>query len=316
MNDVYENILGLIGRTPIVKLKRLSRHFDSEIWLKLECFNPSGSVKDRIVLRIIEEAEKRGVLRPGDEIVEATSGNTGLSVMMIANVKGYPVTLIMPRELICGQRKMLELAGATLKFTLGSEVEMKRALRKAVELSKKPRVFMIGQHINEDNPLAHEWTTAEEIWEQTEGKVGVFVAGIGTGGTIAGVSRGLKRHNPQIKIVGVEPEEAALFSKGKRGEHHIEGIGDGMHPEVLDLQAIDRILTVSSREAFDTTIRLFREEGILGGISTGCNVCASMKVAEGLEEPNLIVTVAPDGMIKYTDQLHQYLKGEWKFPEK
>jgi len=314
MDNVYENIFGLIGRTPIVKLKRLTRHFNSEIWLKLECFNPSGSVKDRIVLRIIEEAEKRGDLRPGDRIVEATSGNTGLSVMMIANVKGYPVTLLMPQELICGQRKMLELAGAKLKFTPGPETEMKKALSEAVELSKKPGVFMVGQHINKDNPLAHELTTAVEIWEQTEGKVDVFVAGIGTGGTITGVARGLKKRNPRIKIIGVEPEEAALFSKGKRGEHHIEGIGDGMHPKVLDLQVIDRIVTISSREAFDMTIRLFREEGILGGISTGCNVCASMKVAGELKEPNLIVTVAPDGMIKYTDHLHQYLKGEWKFP--
>lgn len=314
MKNVYEDILGLIGRTPIVKLKRLSERFDSEVWLKLECFNPTGSVKDRIVLRIIEEGEKRGDLKPGDEIVEATSGNTGLSVMMIANVKGYPVTLLMPRELICGQRKMLELTGATLKFTPGPEVEMRRALKKAVDLSKNPGFFMIGQHINQDNPMAHELTTAEEIWEQTEGKIDVFVAGIGTGGTITGVSRGLKKHNPKIKIVGVEPEAAALFSRGKRGEHHIEGIGDGMHPEVLDLQTIDTILTVSSREAFDMTIKLSREEGIFGGISTGCNVFASIKVAEELEEPHLIVTVAPDGMIKYTDHLHRYLKGEWKFP--
>jgi cysteine synthase A len=315
MKNVYENVLGLIGNTPIVKLKRLSRNFVSEVWLKLEFFNPSGSVKDRIVLKIIEEAEKRGDLRPGYEIVEATSGNTGLSVMMIANVKGYPVTLFMPKDLICGQRKMLELAGAKLKFTPGPETEMRRALRKAVEMSKKPGVFMIGQHINEDNPLAHELTTAEEIWEQTEGKIDYFVAGIGTGGTITGVGRGLKKHNPQIKIVGVEPEEAALFSKGKRGKHHIEGIGDGMHPKVLDLQVVDKIMTVSSKEAFDMTLKLLREEGIAGGISTGCNVYAALKLAQELKEPKLIVTVAPDSMIKYVNHLHQYLTGEWKFPE-
>jgi len=314
VDNVYENVLGLIGRTPIVKLKRLSRHFNSEIWLKLEFFNPSGSVKDRIVFRIVEEAEKRGDLKRGDKIIEATSGNTGLSVMMIANVKGYPVTLLMPKELICGQRKMLELAGARLEFTPGTEVEMKKAVEKAIELSKKPGVFVVGQHINKENPWAHELTTAEEIWEQTEGKVDVFVAGIGTGGTITGVSRGLKRHNSKIRIVGVEPEEAALFSNGKLGEHHIEGIGDGMYPEVLDLKVIDRILTVSSRQAFDMTIKLFREEGILGGISTGGNVFAAMKVAQELKEPKLIVTVAPDGMTKYTDNLHRYVKGEWKFP--
>lgn len=315
MKNVYESVLGLIGNTPMVKLNRLCRDFASKIWLKLEFFNPSGSVKDRIVLKIIEEAEKSGYLRSGYEIVEATSGNTGLSVMMIANVKGYSVTLFMPRDLMSGNRKILELAGAKLKFTPGPETEMKRALKKAIKMSSKPGVFMIGQHINPNNPLAHELTTAEEIWEQTEGKIDYFVAGIGTGGTITGVGRGLKKHNPQIKIIGVEPEEAALFSSGKRGKHLIEGIGDGMHPKVLDLKIVDRIMTVSSKEAFDITLKLFREEGIAGGISTGCNVCAALKLAQELKEPKLIVTVAPDSISKYVDHLYQYLKGELRFPE-
>ncbi len=297
-----KSILDSIGNTPLVKLKNVATGY--EIFAKLEFLNPTGSIKDRIALYMIEDAERKGLLKPGYTVVEATSGNTGLAVALVATTKGYKSIFVMPEDLHSDQRKILEKIATELIFTPGPESEMRRAREKAEEIAyKNPDIIYLGQHKNPANPKAHEETTGEEIWSQMDGKIDAFVAGIGTGGTITGVSRALKKHNPNIWVVGLEPYESRTITKGEKGDHLIEGIGDGMIPEVLDMGVVDEVIAIRSREAIEMTKQLAREEGIYAGISSGCNVLGAVEIAKRLGKESRVATIMPDDIHKYLDML-------------
>ncbi len=304
---VVNNVLELIGETPLVRLNKVVEEGMAEVLGKLESFNPGGSVKDRICLNMVEDAEDKGILKPGSIIVEPTSGNTGIGLAMVAAVKGYKCILTMPETMSVERRYILASYGAEIVLTPGIE-GMKGAIKKAEEIIKTtPNSFMPQQFKNPANPAVHRRTTAKEILAATEGKLEAFVAGVGTGGTITGVGEFLKKEVPSIRIIAVEPETSPILSGGEPGPHKIQGIGAGFFPEVLNREIIDEIIPVGDDDAFHTTKRLAREEGLFVGISTGAAVFAALKVAGDLGKGKRIVVILPDTGERYFS-MEQYFE--------
>ena len=298
-NSISNNVIELIGNTPLVRLSRLVKPQTAQILAKLEYFNPGGSVKDRICLAMIEEAEDKGLLKKGATIIEPTSGNTGIGLAMISAVKGYKCVLVMSEAMSLERIYILKSYGAQVILTPAAE-GMDGAIKRAKKIIKKtPNSFMPHQFSNQINPEAHRKTTAVEIWEATNGNLDVFIAGVGTGGTITGVGEFLKEHNPDIKIIAVEPKNSPVLSGGKAGVHKIQGIGAGFIPEILNRDIIDSIILVSDEDAFRTSKLLAKEEGLFVGPSAGAAVWAALKVAEQLEKTKTIVTVLPDTGERY-----------------
>lgn len=296
---IASDITSLIGRTPIVRLARINPYEEVEVLAKLEFFNPGGSVKDRIAFNIIKKAEEEVKLKPGGTIVEASSGNTGIGLAMVAAVKGYRLILVMPETMSIERRKLLAAYGAEVVLTPG-EKRMQGAVEKAEELVKKNEgYFMAGQFDNPANPEMHYLTTGPEIWEDTEGRIDYLVAGAGTGGTLTGAGRFLKEKNPGLKVIAVEPLRSAVLSGEKPGKHGIQGIGAGFIPSVLERGIIDEIIKVDDEDAFNTSRRLAKEEGVLCGISAGAAVYAALKIAEKAKKGERIVVIIPDTGERY-----------------
>lgn len=297
---IYNSVCELIGKTPLVRLNNLTEGLEAEVVVKLESFNPLHSVKDRIGVAMIEDAEKRGVLKPGMTIVEPTSGNTGIALAFVAASKGYRCILIMPENMSLERRKILKALGAELILT-PAEKGMKGAVELAEKLVKENRdFFMPDQFRNPANPEIHRRTTAKEIWEDTDGKVDIVVAGVGTGGTITGVGEVLKSLKPSVRIVAVEPAKSPVLSGGEPGIHKIQGIGAGFIPEVLNTSIIDEIVRVTDEDAKDTARKLARLEGIFVGISSGAATWAALQIAKREENKGkLIVAILPDTGERY-----------------
>jgi len=294
-----KNILSSIGNTPMVEIKKLTSPDMAKILAKLESFNPGGSIKDRIALAMIEDAEQKGKLKPGSTIIEPTSGNTGIGLALVAAAKGYKVILTMPENMSEERKQILKFYGAQLILTPAAE-RMAGTIKKAEELLKNtPDSFMPQQFKNTANPEIHRKTTAKEIIEAANGKIDAFVAGVGTGGTITGVGEVLKKHNPSITIVAVEPAGSPVLSAGSPGPHKIQGIGAGFIPEVLNTKIIDQIITVADIDAFKTAKALNTEEEVSAGISSGAAMWAALKVAQKLGKNKTVVVVFPDGWDKY-----------------
>ncbi len=306
-NIIYDSILETIGMTPMVKLSKLSPEKGATIAAKIEFFNPGGSIKDRIALFMINDAEDKGLLKSGSTVIEPTSGNTGIGLAMVCAVKGYRLILVMPASMSVERRKLLKAYGAEFILTPPEE-GMDGSIRKAEELAKTNGYFMPMQFDNPVNSFAHEVTTAKEILNQTNGKLDAFIATVGTGGTFTGVVRKLKAELPNIKAIAVEPASSAVLSGGVAGPHKIQGIGAGFIPKVLDTDLIDEIIAVTDEDAYEMTQKLSVKEGILAGISSGAAVWASQKIAADLGTGKLVVTVLPD-----TGQ--RYLSTEGLFPE-
>ena len=296
---IYKNITELIGGTPLVEISGVEGQ-KARIAVKLEKSNPGGSVKDRIALAMIEDAEAKGVLKPGATIIEPTSGNTGVGLAWVGVAKGYRTILTMPETMSVERRNLLKAYGAELVLTPGPE-GMKGAIRKAEELrDATPGAVILGQFVNPANPAVHERTTGEEIWKDTDGEVSIFVAGVGTGGTVSGTGRTLKRHNPSVKVYAVEPATSPVLSGGAPGKHGIQGIGPGFVPQTYDAGTVDKVLTVSTEEAFESARFLSRKKGILVGISSGAAFHAAAELSRLPEnEGKLIVAVLPDTGERY-----------------
>ena len=296
---VYNSLTEIIGNTPLLKVKRFPGQ-KADILVKLEYFNPGGSVKDRIALEMIEDAERRGVLKPGATIIEPTSGNTGVGLAWVGRAKGYTVILTMPETMSQERRSLLKALGATLELTLGA-AGMKGAIARAEELrDNTPGAVILGQFTNPANPAVHERTTGEEIWRDTEGKVDIFVAGVGTGGTVSGTGRALKKHNPAVKVVAVEPASSAVLSTGIAGKHKIQGIGAGFEPATFDRSVIDEILPVADDDAIRSSRLLSAREGLLVGISSGASFSAALTLASRDENAGkTIVALLPDTGERY-----------------
>lgn len=296
---VANTITELIGETPLVKLNRLVGKDDADVYLKLEFFNPGSSVKDRIAISMVEAAEREGKLKPGATILEPTSGNTGIGLAMVAAAKGYRAILVMPETMSVERRNLLRAYGAEIVLTPGSE-GMGGAIRKAEEIAREhPDCFVPQQFKNPANVQAHRETTAEELLKQTGGKLDAFVAGVGTGGTVTGVGQVLKQHIPSVTIVAVEPEDSPVLSGGNPGPHKIQGIGAGFVPDILDTDVYDQIVAVSNSDSFYWARRLAREEGILGGISSGAAVSAALQIAKKLGKGKRVVAVVPSNGERY-----------------
>lgn len=304
MSNVYNNVTETIGRTPLVRLNRLVEGLEAEVLVKLEFYNPANSVKDRIGAAIIDAAEASGELTPGGTIVEATSGNTGIALAMVGAARGYRVVLTMPETMSAERRVMLRAYGAEIVLTPGA-AGMQGAVDKANEIvAERPGSILARQFANKANPQRHKETTAVEIWEDTNGKIDAFVAGIGTGGTVTGVGTVLKDHNPDITIIGVEPADSPLLTTGKAGPHKIQGLGANFIPEVLDRKILDEVLTVTSEDAVGMSRAMGVKEGILGGISAGANVKAALEVASRPEfKGKTIVTIVPDFGERYVSTI-------------
>jgi len=300
MSNLHGSILELVGRTPLVKIARLAEGLPATVAGKLESFNPCGSVKDRIALRMIEAAEADGKLTPGSVIIEPTSGNTGIGLAFVGAAKGYKVILTMPDSMSIERRNLLAMLGAEVVLTPGIE-GMPGAIVKAEELARStPNAFMPQQFENPANPEVHRQTTAEEIWADTDGAVDVFVAGVGTGGTLTGVGEVLKQKKPGVRVVAVEPEGSPVLSGGPAGPHKIQGIGAGFVPGVLNTDLFDEVIQVSNEDAAGTAVALARKEGILCGISAGANVWAALQLANRPENTGqLIVTIICDTGERY-----------------
>jgi cysteine synthase A len=296
-----KSILDVAGLTPMVELHRVKDGISARIAGKLEFFNPSQSVKDRILPFMVAEAERRGDLRPGMSIIEASTGSTGIATSMVGAAKGYPVVIVMPEGMSEERKKSILAYGAELVLTPGGESDVDLTLEKVEELkaASPGKFWEAGQFVNWDNVGAHERTTGPEIWEQTGGQVDIFVASQGTGGTLTGVARFLRERNPNVKIFAVEPEECPIIAGGEWGPHQIEGIGDGFIPDILDVDLLDGVVTVSSMDSIEMARRLAREEGILCGISSGCNVQAALKLAREYPEARTIVTMIVDTGLRY-----------------
>ncbi len=297
---IAKDITETIGNTPLVRLRKISKGLGADLIAKLESFNPLSSVKDRIGLAMIERAEREGKLKPGMTVIEPTSGNTGIALAFVCACRGYRVVLVMPETMSVERRKLLKALGAELILTPGNE-GMPGAIKKAEELVRKnPNYFMPQQFRNPANPEIHRKTTALEIWEDTDGKVDVVVAGVGTGGTITGCAQVLKKLKPSVKAVAVEPAESPVLSGGKPGAHKIQGIGAGFIPKVLNLKLIDEIIQVKSEDAGEMARRLAREEGILAGISSGAVLWAGVELAKRKENKGkMLVLILPDTGERY-----------------
>ncbi len=298
-----DNILELIGNTPLVKLNKLIDKRGANIFAKLESFNPGGSIKDRIALAMIEEAEKNGQLKTGGVIVEATSGNTGIGLALVAAVKGYRLILTMPENMSIERRNLLEVLGAEVVLT-PVETGMTGAINKAEELGWEKDYFIPRQFKNPANPGIHRQTTAYELWYQTMEEIDVFIAGVGTGGTITGVGEVLKRKKSSIEVIAVEPAGSAVLSGQKSGPHQIAGIGAGFIPELLNRKIVDRIFKVKDEEAIQTTRRLIKEEGLIVGISSGAVTFAALQIAKDLGKDKNIVTMFPDSGESYLSTIN------------
>ena len=302
MGNIYKGTLGLIGNTPLVEVVNVEKELGLEATLlvKLEYFNPGGSVKDRVALAMIEDAERRGILKPGAVIIEPTSGNTGVGLAWVAGVKGYKTILTMPETMSLERQNLLKAMGAQLVLTSG-EKGMSGAIEKANELrDSTPGAVILQQFENPANPEAHVRTTAEEIWADMDGQVDVFVAGVGTGGTLSGTGRGLKAHNPAVEIIGVEPDSSAVLSGDKPGLHKIQGIGAGFVPKTYDASVVDKVIRVADDDAIRTGRELSLQEGLLTGISSGAAVFAALQLARQPEYAGKnIVVLLPDTGERY-----------------
>lgn len=295
---MHESVLGAVGRTPLVRLRRVA---DGFLALKLEWFGASGSLKDRIYLRMIEAAERSGALRPGMTLLECSTGNAGAACAMIAAVKGYPCTVVMPAGMSEERKRLIAAYGATLELTPGGESDVDLSLQRleALRRAAPERYFVPAQFSNPENPNAHEQTTGPEIWEQTEGRVDAFIASQGTGGCVTGVGRFLRKQNPNVQLWVVEPEECAILAEGRWGPHGIEGIGDGFIPENLDCGPLTGVVTTTTAESIQIAQRLAREEGLFCGISSGCNVAAALRLKAAHPELGCVVTLANDTGQRY-----------------
>ena len=299
MTKIASSILDLVGHTPLVRLSRIeaSEHLPVRLLAKVESFNPAGSAKDRVALQMVEEAERDGRLRPGATIIEPTSGNTGVGLALVSALKGYHLILTMPDTMSPERRKLVAGYGAEVVLTPGAQ-GMKGAIGRAEALRDSiPGAIILQQFENPANPLAHYLTTGEEIWQDTEGRVDAFVAGIGTGGTICGTARRLKEYNKEIQIVGMEPASSAFLTTGKAGAHKIQGIGAGFVPGIYDASLVDEVLAVADDEAFEWGRRLAREEGILAGISSGAALRAAVELARrpGMDGKTIVVLLPDTG---------------------
>lgn len=290
----YQNILETIGNTPLVKINNIAPENRAEIYAKFEALNPSGSIKDRMALYMVKQAEKRGTLRPGATIIEATTGNTGIAFAMVAAIKGYRMIAVMPENMTMERRLMMEAYGAKIILTPANQGP-RAAIAKRDELNSRVKNSWIpGQFENIDNIKAHELDTAREIIKDTKGEIDAFVAGIGTGGTLIGIANALKKVNPKIIIVAVEPFESAVLSGNKEGHHNIQGIGEGFIPKLVNLRIIDKIEKVSTQEAINIARNIVREEGMLVGTSSGANLVASLRTARILGKRKTVITIFPD----------------------
>lgn len=302
MAKVYDSILDLVGKTPLVELKRIEEKegLQAKLIAKVESFNPAGSVKDRIAKAMIEDAEAKGLLKEGSVIIEPTSGNTGIGLAAAATVKGYRMILTMPETMSVERRNIVKAYGAEVVLTDGTK-GMKGAIEKADELAKEiPNSFIAGQFVNPANPATHKKTTGPEIWEDTDGEVDIFVAGVGTGGTITGTGEYLKEKKPEVKIVAVEPTSSPVLSEGVSGPHKIQGIGAGFVPETLNTSIYDEIIKVENEDAFETGKYLAAEEAILAGISSGAALYAAIQLAKREENKGkTIVVLLPDNGDRY-----------------
>ena len=302
---VGNSVADLVGKTPLVKMNRMTGSEDADVYLKLEYMNPGSSVKDRIALAMIEAAEKSGDLKEGSTIIEPTSGNTGIGLAMIAAAKGYKAVLVMPDTMSTERRNLLRAYGADLVLTPGAE-GMKGAIGKAEELAKQNGWFMPQQFNNEANPEVHRLTTGPEIADALD-RVDAFISGIGTGGTITGAGSVLKERFPEVQVIAVEPTDSAVLSGGKPGPHKIQGIGAGFVPKVLDTDIYDEIVLVTNDEAYDTARRAAREEGILGGVSSGAAIFAALQVAKKLGKGKKVVAILPSNGERYlSTPLYQF----------
>ena len=302
MSKIYTSADQLIGKTPLLELTHLEKELklEAKVLAKLEYFNPAGSVKDRIAKAMIDDAEAKGALKPGSVIIEPTSGNTGIGLASVAVARGYRIIIVMPETMSVERRQLMKAYGAELVLTEGAK-GMKGAIAKAEELAKEiPNSFIPGQFVNPANPAAHKATTGPEIWEDTDGQVDIFVAGVGTGGTITGVGEYLKSQNPNVKVVAVEPAASPVLSKGTAGAHKIQGIGAGFVPAVLDTKVYDEIIPVENEAAFATGKKVGKTEGVLVGISSGAAVWAAVELAKRPENKGkTIVALLPDTGDRY-----------------
>ena len=302
MSKVYTSVTELIGKTPLIELKNIEKKnsLNATVIAKLEYFNPAGSVKDRIAKAMIEDAEAKGVLKEGATIIEPTSGNTGIGLASVATAKGYRTILTMPETMSIERRNLLKAYGAEIVLTDGSK-GMSGAIAKAEELKNEiDGAVILGQFVNPANPATHFKTTGPEIWEDTDGKVDIFVAGVGTGGTLSGTGKYLKSQNPDVKVVAVEPETSPVLSEGHGGPHKIQGIGAGFVPETLDTQVYDEIVKVPNEAAFETANSIAKTEGILVGISSGASLWAALQLAQRPENAGkTIVAIFPDTGERY-----------------
>ena len=302
MANIYKGTLGLIGNTPLVEVVNIEKELGLEatVLVKLEYFNPAGSVKDRIAKAMIEDAEEKGLLKEGSVIIEPTSGNTGIGLAAIAAAKGYRIILTMPETMSVERRNILKAYGAELVLTEGAK-GMKGAIAKAEELAKEiPGGFIPGQFVNPANPAVHKATTGPEIWRDTDGKVDIFIAGVGTGGTVTGVGEYLKEQNPDIRVVALEPEDSPVLSEGRAGAHKIQGIGAGFVPDVLNTKIYDEVFKAPAQAAFETARLLARKEGISVGISSGAALYGAIELAQRPENKGkVIVALLPDSGDRY-----------------